>query len=120
MGLAVVSVSTAILKFWIALKEGIVTESALAALGFVLTEHFTRTTHLHEARKNLYSSSRELIASFSASIRTSDGEQVLNTSSQFVQRNTLSREQIDAVTDWLRECSISARWRLTTYTVPVN
>lgn len=89
----------------------------LQALGLYVTEKIVRNECLHEVRADIYSRARrDLIAYFSATVRTSDGAQVLNTSSQFIQRNYLSLAQIDAVTQWLRDSVITARWRLTTYT----
>lgn len=93
----------------------------LQSLDFSVTEKLVRSEYLHEVRAEVHSLVRsDFIACFSATLRTSGGEQVLNTSSQFVQREYLSRDQIDAVTQWLRDSAISARWRLTTYAALVE
>lgn len=92
----------------------------LEDFGFSVTESEKKHEFSHETRGEVRCArSGEFIAWFSATVRTSSGLQVLNTSSQFVQRNHLSKAQIDALTDWLRERTMAARWRLTTYTVLV-
>ncbi len=85
--------------------------------------HGSETKHENglEDRLALYRvDGRELVAAFSSTTRTSAGEQCVNTSSQVVQRNCLTKTEVDAVTGWLEELARSARHRLTTYTVMVE
>ncbi len=87
-------------------------------LGLSLHETQKKWEYGFEVRAELHDASkRELIAWCSITTRTSDGEQMLSTSSQFIQRDHLTREQVDAITQWQREYIMSARWRLTTYTM---
>jgi hypothetical protein len=96
-------------------------ECDFASHGLSLRETITRRDHLYEVRTNLYcASTKDLIAYFSATVRIYNGEQVLNTCSQFIQRNYLTRNQIDAIAQWLCDCALAARWRLTTYTTLVE
>jgi hypothetical protein len=97
------------------------TEHDLASLGLSFRETHKKSDYLLEVCVSLYhAETRDLIATFSTTTRTSDGEQVLNTNSQFIQRRYLTFGQIDAVTQWLRNCTIAARWRLTSFTTMVD
>lgn len=92
-----------------------------ASLGLSFRETIKKWDCGYEVNVSVYcASTRDLIASFSTTTRISDGEQVLKTSSQFIQHNYLTVGQINAITDWLRDCTIAARWRLTTYTTMVE
>lgn len=89
--------------------------------GFTIHESGARHENGLEDRLVLYrNEGRELVAAFSSTTRTSNGEQCVSTNSQFVQRNCLTKAEIDTVTQWLEELARSARHRLTTYTVMVE
>lgn len=90
-------------------------------LGFFIERNERQCDYGLELSISLYNCERrDLVASFSSTLRMSDGVQCLNTSSQFIQRNYLSQENIDAVTLWLTRLSRTSRHRLTTYTVPIR
>jgi hypothetical protein len=96
-------------------------ECDFASIGLSLREEVKKRDYTYEVRTCLYSvSTRDLIASFSTSTRISGGEQVLNTSTQFIQKKYLTIGQIEAITEWLRECTHAARWRLTSFTTMVE
>jgi hypothetical protein len=91
------------------------------SLGLSFRETIKKSDYGYEVRTALYCiSTKDLIAWFSTTTRTSGGAQVLNTNSQFVQHDYLTIGQIRAITRWLRERTIAARWRLTTYTALVE
>ena len=93
----------------------------LTSLGLSYRETIKKWDNGHEVHAALYcTSTRDLVAWFSATTRTSAGAQTLNTNSQFVQHNYLTIGQINAITGWLRNCATAARWRLTTYTTVVE
>ncbi len=92
-----------------------------ASLGLSFRETIKKWDHGYEVNVSLYcTSTRDFVASFSTTTRTSDGKQILNTSSQFVQHDYLAVGQITAITGWLRKCAIQARWRLTTFTTLIE
>lgn len=91
------------------------------ALGFSLTEIEKKWDYGYELRSELRrADTGDFIAWVSTTTRTAGGEQVVNTSSSFVQHNSLTLKQIDVITAWLRQHAQAARWRLTTYTVLVE
>ena len=85
-------------------------ECDFASLGLSLKEIYKRTEYGYEVRMDLYSANeRDLVAWFSVTTKLNKGEQVLTMNSQFIQRNYLTYEQIDAVTEWLRRSTVPAR-----------
>ena len=95
-------------------------ECDLASLGLCLRETQKKREYTFEVSAALYSvSTGDLVASYSTTTRIAGGEQVLNANTQCIQRNYLTIGQINAVTEWLREQMIAARWRLTAYTTMV-
>jgi hypothetical protein len=95
-------------------------ESNFASYGLSVRETQKKREYGWEVTAGVYSKATgELIASFSTTIRTSDGDQILNTNTQFIQHTYLTIGQIRLVNQWLRERTDAARWRLSTYTTLV-
>jgi hypothetical protein len=96
-------------------------ERDFTSLDLSFRETIKRRDHTYEVTVALYSISKgDFIASFSTSTRITDGVQILTTNTQFAQQKYLTIGQINEITDWLRECALAARWRLTTYTTLVE
>jgi hypothetical protein len=93
------------------------TECEFASIDLSFRETIKKWNYGYEVQVALYSVLKgDLIASFSTTTRISNGVQILGTNTQFIQHNYLSLRQIEAVTEWLRDRTHAARWRLTSFT----